>query len=64
MPISKVWDKIRRMNISNTIPQECVVLLQEKPNLQEVVSVNQREIHLGKGNVGKTRVILENRLDH
>lgn len=65
MHISKVWDKIRRMNVSNKIPQECVVLLKEKANLQGVVfSVNQIEICLGKGNVGKTRDILENRLDH
>lgn len=65
MHISKVWDKIRRMNVSNKIPQECVVLLKEKANLQEVVvSVNQIEICLGKGNVGKNRDILENRLDH
>ena len=65
MRISKVWDKIRRMSVSNKIPQECVVLLKEKANLREVVvSVNQVEICLGKRNVGKTRVILENRLDH
>lgn len=65
MRISKVWDKIRRMNVSNKIPQECVVLLKEKANLQGVVvSVNEIEICLGKGNVGENRDILENRLDH
>lgn len=37
MRISKVWDKIRRMNVANKIPQEWVVLLKEKANLQEVV---------------------------
>jgi len=58
MRISKVWDKIRRMNVSNKIPQEWVVLLKEKANLQDVVSVNQIEIGLGKGNVEENRVIL------
>lgn len=65
MRIRKVWDQIRRINVSPEIPQEWVVLLKEKANLQEVVvSVNQIEIRLRKGNVGKTRAILENRLDH
>lgn len=65
MRISKVWDKIRRINVSNKIPQECVGLLKEKANLQEVViSVNQIEICLGKGNVGKTGVIFKNKFDH
>lgn len=55
MHISKVWDKIRRMNVSHKIPQEWVVLLREKTNLQELtVPVNQTEIRLGKGNVGKS----------
>lgn len=55
MHISKVWDKIRRMNVSHKIPQEWVVLLREKTNLQELtVPVNQTEIRLGKGNVRKS----------
>lgn len=65
MRISKVWDKIRRMNVSNRIPQEWVVLLRVEANLQGIViSINQIEICIGKGNVEKTRVILESRLDH
>lgn len=55
MRISKVRDKIRGMNVSHKIPQEWVVLLREKANLQGLtVSVNQAEICLGKGNVRKS----------